>query len=81
MPADHSVSLHQHQDLCPSGPKVPQPNPEQPVPRIQPRPRPFPLEDGDLLPQGQHFQGGVTPTAKEDSHSGQESKCESEHES
>ena len=81
MPADHSVRFHHHQDLCPSRPNAPQRNPEQPVPRIQPRTRPFPLEDGDLLPQGQHFQGSVMPATEEDSHGGQESKNESEHES
>ena len=81
MPADYRLRFHNDQDFGPSGPNVAQRRPEQPVPRIQPRARTLPLEDGDLLPQGQDFQGSVVPTAEENSNGGQESKDESEHES
>ena len=81
MPADYRLRFHNDQDFGPSGPNVAQRRPEQPVPRIQPRARALPLEDGDLLPQGQDFQGSVVPTAEENSNGGQESKDESEHES
>jgi hypothetical protein len=41
--------------------------------------RSFPLEHGELLTQGEDFQGSVLPTAQEDSDSGQGSKEEFEH--
>jgi hypothetical protein len=41
----------------------------------------LPLEDGDLLPQGQDFQSSVVSTTDENSNGGQESKYESGHES
>ena len=80
MPAYHCLGFHHDQDLGPAGPEPAQASPEQPVPRIQPRARTLPLEDGDLLPQGQDFQGSVVPTAEENSHQGHESKNELEHE-
>jgi hypothetical protein len=55
--------------------------PEQPVPRIQTRARTLPLEDGDLLPQRQDFQGSVVPTAEENSNRRKKSKDELGHES
>ena len=54
--------------------------PEQPVPRTQTRARTRPLEDGDLLPQRQDFQGSVAPTAEENSNRGKKSKDELGHE-
>jgi hypothetical protein len=41
--------------------------------------RPFPLEDGDLLPKNQDLQGGVLATAEEDANGSQKSKDELEH--
>jgi hypothetical protein len=37
-----------------------------------------PVEHGDLLPEGQDFQRGVTPTAEEDTHCRHEGKNEFE---
>lgn len=42
--------------------------------------RTFPFEHGDLLPQGEDFQGDVPPTPEEDADCGQESEDEIEHE-
>ena len=39
----------------------------------------LPFEDGDLLPQGENFQGSVVSTTDESSKGGQESKYELEH--
>ena len=43
--------------------------------------RTLPLEDGDLLPQRQDFQGSVVPTAEENSNRRKKSKDELGHES
>ena len=80
MPAYDGLRFHNYQDLGPPGPDAAQGSPEQPVQLIQPRTRPFPLEHGDLLPQGEDLQSSVMPTAEEDSNSGQKSKGEFEHE-
>jgi len=80
MPADDSLRFHSYQDLGPPGPEAVEDNPEQPVELTQPRTRPFPLEKDELLPQGEHLQGGVIPTVEENSHGGQESEDEFEHE-
>jgi hypothetical protein len=79
VPADHRLWFHHNQDVAPSRPNAAQRRPEQPVPRIQTRT--LPLEDGDLLPQRQDFQGIVVPTAEENSNRGKKSKDELEHES
>jgi hypothetical protein len=80
MPADHGLWFHNDQDLGPSGPDLSQRRPEQSIPGIQTRARTPSFKDGDLLAQGQNFQGGVVPTAEENLDGGQESKNESEHE-
>ena len=45
---------------------------QQPVQRIQTGARPFPLENGDLLEEGENFEGGVAATTEEDSDGGQD---------
>jgi hypothetical protein len=80
VPADDDLRFHHYQDLSPSGPQALQGHPDQAIQRIQPRPWSFPLEKDELLPQGEDLQGGVIPTAEENSDSGQESEDEFEHE-
>jgi hypothetical protein len=63
------------------GPNAAQGSPEEPVQPIQTGTGPLPLENCDLLPQGEDLQGGVLATAEEDSDCAQEGKDEFEHES
>jgi hypothetical protein len=39
--------------------------PEESVQGVQYWPRPFPFQDSDLLTEGEDFDGGIAPTAKE----------------
>jgi hypothetical protein len=71
--ADHD------EDFGPTPPDTAQGGPEQPVQRIQPGPRLFPLEHSDLLPEGEDFQRGVTPTPEEYPGCRQEGYDEFEH--
>jgi hypothetical protein len=80
VPADDGLRFHNQQNLRPPGPDSAQGGPEQPVQPLQPRARPFPLEHGDLVPQGEDLHCSVMPTAEEDSDCGEESKDEFEHE-
>jgi hypothetical protein len=41
--------------------------PEESVPGIQFWPRPFPFQHGDLLAEGEDFEGGIASTTEEDS--------------
>jgi len=54
--------------------------PEESVERVQCRPRPLPLEHGDLLSQGKDLQGGVASTAQEDADHGDDGESEFRHE-
>jgi hypothetical protein len=80
VPTDYSLGLHQDQNFSPPGPQAAQGRPEESVPRIQPRARTLPLEDGHLLTQRQDFQGRIVPTAEENSNRGKKSEDELEHE-
>ncbi len=70
VPADYGLRFRNDEDLGPSGPDTTQASPEQPVQRIQPRARPFSVEHGELLPQGEDLDCSVLPSAEEDSGSG-----------
>ena len=80
MPADHGLRFHDDKDVGPTRPYPAQGDPEQPVQEIQSRARAFPLENGELLPQGEDLQSIVLPTAEEDSDNGEGSKDEFKHE-
>ena len=80
MPADHSLGLHDDEDISPPRPHAAQGCPEQPVKAVQLWARPFAFEHGDLLPEGEDFNCSVMPTAEEDADSDQESNDEFEHE-
>ena len=81
VPADDGLGLHDDEDVGPAGPEAAEGRPEESVPRIQYRPRPFALEHGDLLSEGEDFQGGIASTAEEDSDGGNECEDRSEQES
>ena len=66
VPANNGVRLHDDQDIRPVGPDAAQSRPEEPIPVIQPRPWPFPMKHGELLPESEDFQCGVNPTTEED---------------
>jgi hypothetical protein len=72
MLADDGFWFHQHEDVGPAGPTAAQGGPEEPVERVQRRPRSFPLENGDLLSQGENFEGGLAAIAEEDADGGNE---------
>ena len=67
VPADHGVGLHDDQDVGPAGPTMAKSRPEESVQGVQFWPRPFPFEHGDLLSEGENFEGGIASTAEEDS--------------
>ena len=71
-PADDCAGLHDDEDVCPAGPNAAEGGPEQPVEKVQGRPRAFSLEDRNLLSEGENFKRGVTSTAKEDSNGGED---------
>jgi hypothetical protein len=68
--ADDGFWFHQREDVDPAGPAAAQRGPEEPVERVQERPRSFPLENGNLLSQGENFEGGVAAIAEEDADGG-----------
>jgi hypothetical protein len=80
VPANHGVRLYYQEHVFPARPEPPERDPEQAVERIQGRPRPFSFEDGDLLSEGDKFNGSVSARAKEDSDSRKESEEQIEHE-
>ena len=80
MPADHGVGFHENQDVRPAGPTLAERRPEEPVPGVQFWPRPLPLQHGDLLAEGEDFEGGIASTPKEDSDGDKEREDDFEHE-
>jgi hypothetical protein len=80
VPADHSVGFHEDQDVRPAGPTLAECRPEESVTGVQLRPRPFPFQHGDLLSEGEDFEGGIASTAQEDSDGHKESEDDLEHE-
>src|SRR5580658_9775226 len=81
VPADHGVGLHQDQDVRPAGPTLAERRPEQSVPGVQFWSRPFPFQYGELLSEGEDFEGRIASTAKENSNRHKERKDDLEHES
>ena len=76
MPADDGFWFHQHEDVGPAGPDAVG-GPEEPVDRVQRRLRSFPLENGDLLSQGENLEGGVSAIAEEDTDGGMSDRRDS----
>ena len=59
--------------------KCGQSRPEKSVQGVQGWPRPFAVERGDLLSEGEDFEGGVASTAEEDTERGEEGEEEFRH--
>ena len=72
VPADHGLGLDDDQDVGPAGPKVAEGGPEESVQGVQYWPRPLAFEHGELLTEGEDFEGGIAPTAKEGRDAGNE---------
>ena len=63
-----------------SGPTVAEGGPEESVEGVQYWPRPFPFQHRDLLSEGEDFEGGIAPTAKENRDADHEREDRFEHE-
>ncbi len=79
MPADSGLRFRNDEDLGPTGRDTAQASPEQPVQRMQPRARAFPLEYGELLSQRKDLDCVVLSSAQEDSHGGEGNQNEFKH--
>ena len=66
MPADDGLGFHDDQDVGPASPEAAKGGPEESVQPVQYWSRPFAFEHGDLLSEGEDFESGIAPTAKED---------------
>ena len=80
VPADHGVGFHGNQDVRPAGPTLAECRPEESVQGIQFWPRPFPFQHGDLLAEGEDFEGGIASTPEEDSDGSKEGEEDFGHE-
>jgi hypothetical protein len=56
MPAHDGLGLDEDQDVTPAGPDAAQDGPEEPVETVYGRPWSFPLQDRDLLPEGEDLE-------------------------
>jgi len=73
VPADHGVGLDDNQkNFSPAGPTLAKSAPEEAIQAIQFWPWPFSFEHGDLLSEGQNFEGGIPSTAEKHSDAGKE---------
>jgi hypothetical protein len=66
MPTDDGFWFHQEEDVGPARPDAVQGGPEESIEGVPLRPRSFPLENSDLLSQGENLEGAVAATAEED---------------
>ncbi len=80
MPSDHRLRLHDDEDVGPSRPQALQSDPEKSIDTVQGRTRPFPFEDGDLLPESENFKRGVASTSQEDADGSEETEYAFQHE-
>ena len=66
VPTDDSLGFHDDQNIFPAGPEVAQGGPEESVQPVQRWSRPLAFEHGNLLSQGQNFQGRIASALAED---------------
>jgi hypothetical protein len=64
VPADDGLRLHDDKNVSPAGPTAAQGSPEESVQPVDDWRWPFAFEHRDLLPEGEGFESGITPTAK-----------------
>jgi len=72
VPADDGLGLDDDQNVGPPAPKAVEGCREEPVEGVQFGPRSLPFEHGDLLREGEDFEGRVTATAEEDTDHGED---------
>ena len=72
MPADDGLGFDDLEDIHPAGPEARQGSPEEPVEGVQWRPRSLALENSQLLPQGEDFEGDVAAILEEDPDGGED---------
>ena len=65
MPTDDSFGLDDDEGFGPTGPTAAEGNPEDPIQTVQLGPGTLAFERGELLPQGQDLESGITPSLKE----------------
>jgi hypothetical protein len=81
VPTDHRLPFHDEHHIRPSRPNLPQDCPKQAIQAVQCRPRPFPLEDRNLLPKGEDFQSQIGTTAEDDADGRQGCRYDAEYDS
>ena len=79
VPADDRLGFNDDEDVLPARPHAPQRRPEETVQAVQSRPRSLALEHGNLLSQGEDFEGSVGSTAKEDCDHGEDGEDDFRH--
>jgi hypothetical protein len=57
VPSVSGLRVHDHKHVAPAGPEVPESHPEKSVQGVRRRPRLFVFEHGDLLSEGEDFEG------------------------
>lgn len=72
MPADDGLGFDDLEDIHPAGPEARQGSPEEPVEGVQRRPRSLTLQNCQLLPQGEDFEGDVAAILEEDPDGGED---------
>jgi len=81
MPSDHSLRLHDNQNIRPSRPHAPKSGPEEAVEAVRGRSRTFPFQHGDLLSQREDLKRTIEATSEEHAEGKENGTDQMEHES
>lgn len=76
MPADDGLGFHDEENLRPAAPDAAQCGPKQQVKGVHLWARPFPLEDGDLLPRSEDRQCEIATATEANSDGDQDCRDE-----
>ena len=80
LPSQDGVGRHHDERVPPAGPDSGQGDPEQAIHRVEPRPGRRALVDGELLAQGQVFEGELAVAADEEGEEPEQVEEEGDHE-
>ena len=80
VPADDGFWFDDDENVTPAGPETAEGCPEEPVDGVQWWPRALAFEHGELLTEGEDFEGDVAPAADEGPEGNDECKDGFEHE-
>ena len=80
VPTDDGLGLDDEQDVGPPGPKAVEGCPDEPIEGVEFGPPSLPFEHGDLLPEGEDFEGRVAATAEEYTDHGEDGEDKFRHE-